>query len=92
MCLDLDTETATDTSDDWTAPPGGSETVLVVEDERSVRKLARELLENVGYRVLEAADGDEALALTRRHKFEALHAGATRHVHTRGTGYRRRLR
>jgi two-component system, cell cycle sensor histidine kinase and response regulator CckA len=72
VCLDLDTETATEASDDKTAPPGGSETVLLVEDERSVRKLARELLENVGYRVLEAADGDEALALARRHKVDLL--------------------
>lgn len=37
--------------------------VLVVEDDEGVRKLARALLEDVGFRVLEAADGFEALKL-----------------------------
>ena len=41
----------------------GVETVLIVEDEVMVRLLAREILETVGYRVLEASDTDEALAL-----------------------------
>ncbi|MGE0862142.1 MAG: PAS domain S-box protein, partial [Gammaproteobacteria bacterium] len=51
---------------------GGGETVLLVEDEPSVRKLTRELLENDGYRVLEAADGDEALVLARDQDFDLL--------------------
>jgi CheY-like chemotaxis protein len=42
---------------------GGSETVLLVEDEDSVRQLVRETLESRGYRVLEAANGADALTL-----------------------------
>jgi len=39
------------------APTGGSETVLLVEDEESVRELVRETLQNKGYTVMEASDG-----------------------------------
>ncbi|MBU1740778.1 MAG: hybrid sensor histidine kinase/response regulator, partial [Proteobacteria bacterium] len=35
----------------------GSETVLVVEDDDLVRKMARRSMENYGYRVLEASNG-----------------------------------
>ena len=41
------------------------ETVLVVEDEPVVRRLARMALEEVGYSVIEASDGAEALGLLR---------------------------
>ncbi|MGE5645160.1 MAG: ATP-binding protein [Acidobacteriota bacterium] len=43
------------------AATSGTETVLVVEDEDSVRKLVREILEQRGYRVLEAGSGAAAL-------------------------------
>jgi two-component system cell cycle sensor histidine kinase/response regulator CckA len=43
------------------APRRGTETVLVCEDEPDLRELAREVLEEYGYTVLEAKDGREAL-------------------------------
>ena len=47
----------------------GSETILLVEDEKGVRELAREYLEMSGYTVIEAEDGHTALELA------AMHAG-----------------
>ncbi|MEO8077860.1 MAG: response regulator, partial [Acidobacteriota bacterium] len=46
------------------APPRrGSETVLLVEDNESVRELAREALTRGGYHVVEASNGEEGLSL-----------------------------
>jgi len=45
----------------------GSETVLVVEDEPSLRQLNCQALRRYGYRTLEASDGAEALALSAAH-------------------------
>jgi CheY-like chemotaxis protein len=47
--------------------PRGTETVLLVEDEDSVRALARISLQTSGYTVLEAATGEEGVALCDRH-------------------------
>ncbi|MBL8796700.1 MAG: PAS domain S-box protein [Planctomycetia bacterium] len=46
--------------------PGGPETVLLVEDEDGVRALARMVLQDAGYRVLEASDGETAIELCRQ--------------------------
>lgn len=46
----------------------GKETILLVEDEDDVRKLAVLILERQGYRVLSARNGDEALRLCDQHK------------------------
>jgi signal transduction histidine kinase/CheY-like chemotaxis protein/HAMP domain-containing protein len=47
-----------------TASPivGGNERILIVEDEEMLRELAREILRDSGYQILEAASGREALA------------------------------
>lgn len=49
-------------------PRGGSETILLVEDEESVRSLTRRVLELQGYLVLTAASGEEALELSARYE------------------------
>ena len=50
------------------ALPGGTETLLLVEDEPSVRHLAHEVLETQGYTVLRATNGRDALNLVRGHR------------------------
>jgi PAS domain S-box-containing protein len=49
------------------AAEGGSETVLLVEDEESVRQLVRETLQARGYRVVEAENGQAGLAAAAKH-------------------------
>jgi two-component system, cell cycle sensor histidine kinase and response regulator CckA len=41
----------------------GTETILLAEDHESIREMARQTLASLGYRVLSAADGEEALRL-----------------------------
>jgi CheY-like chemotaxis protein len=45
----------------------GVETILMVEDEAALRAITRGHLEHLGYRVLEAADGREALEKSRKY-------------------------
>jgi two-component system, cell cycle sensor histidine kinase and response regulator CckA len=45
--------------------PGGTETILLVEDEPVVRRLVRDILERLGYSVLEADAGPAALDIMR---------------------------
>lgn len=44
---------------------GSGETILLIEDEESVRQVSREVLKGNGYRTLEAADGAEARRIIR---------------------------
>ena len=52
---------------------GGTETVLVVDDEPSVRSLTVSILRQQGYTVLEASEGEEALQVARDFSGENIH-------------------
>ncbi|HEY3762243.1 MAG TPA: ATP-binding protein [Verrucomicrobiae bacterium] len=49
---------------------GGEETILIVEDEAILREMAKEILEQYGYKILEAGDGKEALEVWRKSSSE----------------------
>ncbi|MEK6777083.1 MAG: ATP-binding protein [bacterium] len=48
--------------------PGGQETILVAEDDPSLLELAVHILERLGYTVLSACDGEEAMAKAREYQ------------------------
>jgi two-component system cell cycle sensor histidine kinase/response regulator CckA len=52
--------------------PHGSETILVVEDQEDLRRLAVHVLKRQGYRVLETSCGEDALELSKERK-EPIH-------------------
>src|SRR5580698_4977392 len=65
--LDVSAKSATPS-----ALPGGTETLLFVEDEPSVRNLACSVLEKQGYNVLRASNGQEGLRVANEHKGEPI--------------------
>ncbi len=57
--------------------PRGTETLLVVEDDPSVRQLARGVLEAQGYEVLSAVNGQDALRVVHEHKGSPIRLAVT---------------
>lgn len=53
--------------DGFIRAPKGTETILLVEDEAIVRALSREVLQESGYNVLDAPDGDSALLVSQEY-------------------------
>ena len=47
---------------------GGSETILVLEDDADVRRMMVKILSDQGYVTLEAANGDDAIRVFNKHK------------------------
>ncbi|MCE5250951.1 PAS domain S-box protein [bacterium] len=52
--------------------PGGKETILIVEDESSVRKMVARILSDLGYTIIEASNGEEALDVAGQHSLEKI--------------------
>jgi two-component system, cell cycle sensor histidine kinase and response regulator CckA len=46
----------------------GTETILLVEDEELLRKVVTEFLTHIGYHVLSASNGRDAMSIARNHK------------------------
>src|SRR5665213_1929982 len=70
MCLYLprftgDAETSEGSDASASSPAGQGETVLVIDDEEPIRMLIVDVLEEAGYRVLEAGDGPAGLNILR---------------------------
>lgn len=61
----FDQESVSETTTVQPEIPRGRETVLLVEDEEMVRNLSREILEQHGYKVIQASDGAEGLRVCR---------------------------
>ena len=49
-----------------------SQTILIVDDFADVRAFLRYFLEQLGYRVIEAADGENVLTLVKENKFDLI--------------------
>jgi CheY-like chemotaxis protein len=63
LFLPIKQEIAQQGTESQTEPPRGSETILVAEDDAALRRLIREVLNDLGYRVMLAQDGLEAIDL-----------------------------
>jgi PAS domain S-box-containing protein len=75
LYLAVELERSADAEADHPTPPpqnAGGETILLVDDEPAVRGITARLLRQMGYAVLEAGDGDAALALCSGGEVDAL--------------------
>src|SRR5205809_635016 len=66
--------------------PGGTETILLVEDDQTMRVAAQQLLSKVGYRVVTAVDGEQGLDAYHAHR-AALHLVITDVVMPKLSGF-----
>ena len=64
----IEKETEKAKAEEHIALSGGTETILLTEDEEEVRKLMKLVLEEAGYKVIEAVDGKEAMEKFRENK------------------------
>ncbi|MCB1680792.1 MAG: response regulator [Alphaproteobacteria bacterium] len=61
-------EKSSEEAQEFSPVTGGHETILVVEDEEDIRFLARTILQEYGYTILEASSGQEAIDVVLREK------------------------
>ena len=54
-------ESTESVTSELTHPPGGSELILIVDDEPGLLELAAESLQNLGYRIITAGSGEQAM-------------------------------
>ncbi len=66
--VEKEAESISEETKDCECQTQGSETILVVEDDASIRGLVRRVLETNGYRVFESQDAEEAIEKYRVHK------------------------
>ncbi|MCP5047670.1 MAG: response regulator [bacterium] len=67
---DVDTQLSSSKTDISPAPMKGHETILLVEDEEAVREFTAETLRELGYRVFEACNGNDALNIIKKEKLK----------------------
>ena len=67
ICPQAPAATSTSEAVRLNEPPKGTETILLAEDHEGLRSTAQEMLQNLGYRVMTAADGQESVDVFNQH-------------------------